>query len=209
MRTRSDQIHKYRKNAAGLLCLHSRRLSYNVQMLLQKLPFSRAVAFALLLSGSRLLAAGSTLPKYRLHLYNLHTGEQISVVYRIGKQYQPIAVARLDEFLRDWRTGAVRDYDVREFDLLHALMAKLGDPNGVIDIVCGYRTPHTNNWLRNHGHAVALHSQHIQAKAIDIRVPGFSAASIRNAALALHRGGVGYYPRSNFVHVDVGPVRRW
>lgn len=178
-------------------------------MLFKKLPVFRVAAFALLLSGSRLLAAGSPPPKYRLRLYNLHTGEHLNVVYRIGNQYQPAGVQQLDEFLRDWRTDSVRDYDVREFDLLHALLLKLNDPNGVIDIVCGYRTARTNEWLRDHGHAVALHSQHIQAKAIDIRVPGFSAAAVRNAALSLHRGGVGYYPRSNFVHVDVGPVRRW
>lgn len=178
-------------------------------MLPGKLLRFRTVAIVLLLSGSRLLAAGSSSPKYRLHLYNLHTGESINVVYRIGSQYQPQAVSELDEFLRDYRTNTVRDYDVREFDLLHALMLRLGEPNGVIDIVCGYRTPHTNEWLRQHGHAVALHSQHIQAKAIDIRVPGVSTARLRDAALSLHRGGVGYYPHSEFVHVDVGPVRRW
>lgn len=175
----------------------------------RKLLFSRALIIVLLLGGSRLLAAGSPSPKYRLRLYNLHTGERINVVYRVGKRYQPSAVAELDEFLRDYRTNTVRDYDLREFDLLHALMARLGRPDGVIDIVCGYRTPHTNAWLRSHGHAVALHSEHMEAKAIDIRVPGVSAAKVRDAALSLHRGGVGYYPHSDFVHVDVGPVRRW
>lgn len=168
-----------------------------------------AVVFVLLLSGSRLQAAGSTLPKYRLRLYNLHTREFLDVVYRIGDSYPPAAIDELDEFLRDYRNGSVRAYDVHEFDLLHDLMNRLGDPNGVIDIVCGYRTPRTNAWLRLHGHAVALHSQHIEAKAIDIRIPGFTAARVRDAALALHRGGVGYYPDLAFVHVDVGRVRRW
>lgn len=88
-------------------------------------------------------------------------------------------------------------------------MARLGRPNGEIDIVCGYRTARTNSWLRQHGHAVALHSQHIEAKAIGIRVPGLSVARVRDAALSLNRGGVGYYPGENFVHVDVGRVRRW
>jgi uncharacterized protein YcbK (DUF882 family) len=168
-----------------------------------------AVAIMLLPGMSGHLAGGSSPSKFRLQLYNLHTGERLSTVYRIGDQYQPSAIAQLDHFLRDCRTGTVRDYDVREFDLLHDLMLRLGRPNGEIDIVCGYRTQRTNQWLREHGHAVALHSEHIEAKAIDIRVPGFTAARVRDAALSLHRGGVGYYAGSGFVHVDVGRVRRW
>lgn len=147
--------------------------------------------------------------QYRLRLYHLHTGEHIDVVYRVGNRYLPNAVAELDHFLRDHRTGTVKDYDPKEFDLLHDLMARLNDPDGTIDIVCGYRTPWSNNYLREHGHGVALHSEHMQAKAIDIRIPGVSTAKVRDTALALHRGGVGYYKQSNFVHVDVGPVRRW
>lgn len=149
--------------------------------------------------------------QYRLHLYHLHTGEQIDVVYRIGNEYIPSALDRLNHFLRDHRTGDVSSYDPREFDTLHALMARLGRPDGVIDIVCGYRSPWSNNYLRTLGPntGVAEHSQHMLAKAIDIRVPGVSTLSLRNAALALHAGGVGYYPVSQFVHVDVGPVRTW
>jgi uncharacterized protein YcbK (DUF882 family) len=166
------------------------------------------------LTGSRLRAASGDLPsttheEYRLRLYHLHTGERIDVVYRIGDRYLPDAVARLDRFLRDHRTGDEKDYDVKEFDLLHDLMARLGHPEGEIDIVCGYRTPWSNNWLRSHGHGVAQHSQHMEAKAIDIRIPGVSTAQVRDAALAMQRGGVGYYASSDFVHVDVGRVRGW
>jgi uncharacterized protein YcbK (DUF882 family) len=139
----------------------------------------------------------------------LHTGEDIDVVYKVGGQYVPGAVAALDQFLRDHRTGDEKDYDMREFDLLHDLMEKLGKPDGEIDIVCGYRTPWSNNYLRQHGHGVALHSQHMEAKAIDIRVPGVKTAAVRDAALGMQRGGVGYYAASDFVHVDVGRVRRW
>jgi uncharacterized protein YcbK (DUF882 family) len=146
---------------------------------------------------------------YRLRLYHLHTGEHIDVVYRIGDRYLPNAIAQLDHFLRDHRTGDVKDYDVKEFDLLHDLLARLHDQNGEIDIVCGYRTPWSNNYLREHSHGVALHSQHMEAKAIDIRIPGVPTAEVRDAALAMRRGGVGYYASSDFVHVDVGPVRRW
>lgn len=172
--------------------------------------FSRLFALATVgLLGAQLCAAAPTPETYRLRLYQLHTGEHIDVVYRIGESYRPAAIAQLDHFLRDYRSGVTRDYDVREFDLLHDVMARLGRPEGEIDIVCGYRTPWTNQWLHDHGHAVAVHSQHMEAKAIDIRVPGISAARLRDAALSLHRGGVGYYPTSDFVHVDVGRVRQW
>ncbi len=149
--------------------------------------------------------------RYSLHLYHLHTGESLDVVYRVGDTYVPEALDKLNYLLRDYRTDTVKTYDPKEFDLLHSLMTKLGRPNGVIDIVCGYRTPKTNHFLRTRAAStgVAEHSQHIQAKAIDIRVPGVSTLKLRNAALSLDEGGVGYYPVSQFVHVDVGPVREW
>lgn len=149
--------------------------------------------------------------QYRLRLHHLHTGEDINVVYRVGNTYLPDALAQLNHFLRDHRTQDVSNYDPREFDVLHELMTSLKRPDGVIDIVCGYRTPWSNNFLRTRGPdtGVAQHSQHMLAKAIDIRVPGVSTLMLRNAALALHAGGVGFYPVSQFVHVDVGPVRQW
>jgi uncharacterized protein YcbK (DUF882 family) len=149
--------------------------------------------------------------RYSLHLYHLHTGERLDVVYRVGDTYLPAALDELNHFLRDYRTDTVKTYDPKEFDVLHSLMARLGRPDGVIDIVCGYRTPWTNHFLRTRAAStgVAEHSQHMEAKAIDIRVPGVSTVKLRNAALSLHDGGVGYYPVSQFVHVDVGPVREW
>ena len=84
-----------------------------------------------------------------------------------------------------------------------------GHPDAEIDVVCGYRTPWSNEFLRTHSSGVAPHSLHMQAMAIDIRVPGVRTARLRDAALALHRGGVGYYASSDFIHVDVGRVRRW
>jgi uncharacterized protein YcbK (DUF882 family) len=156
-------------------------------------------------------ASSAAQPEYRLRLHHLHTGEDIDVVYRIGNTYIPDALDRLDHFLRDHRTQDVSNYDPKEFDVLHALMSSLGRPNGVIEIVCGYRTPWSNNFLRTRSAStgVAEHSQHMLGKAIDIRVPGISTLTLRNAALALHAGGVGFYPVSQFVHVDVGPVRTW
>ena len=149
--------------------------------------------------------------RYSLHLHHLHTGESLDVTYRIGNVYLPDALARLNHFLRDHRTQDDADYDPREFDVLHSVMAKLGRTNGLIDIVCGYRTPESNNYLRTRAAVtgVAEHSQHMLSKAIDIRVPGVRTLALRNAALSLEAGGVGYYPTSQFVHVDVGPVREW
>ena len=154
-------------------------------------------------------AAAST--EYHLRMHHLHTGEDIDIVYRVGDTYIPAALDQLNYFLRDHRTQDVSSYDPKEFDVLHAIMTRLGRPNGVIDIICGYRTPESNNFLRTLGPdtGVAEHSQHMLAKAIDIRVPGVSTRALRNAALALHAGGVGFYPVSQFVHVDVGPVRTW
>ena len=148
-------------------------------------------------------------PEYRLRLLHIHTGERLDIVYRRGDSYLPQALARLDQYLRDRRTGDVRHYDPRVFDLLHDLENELEQPNSEIDVLCGYRSPWSNEFLRTHSHGVALHSLHMKAMAIDILMPGVNTAALRNAALALHRGGVGYYPASGFVHVDVGRVRRW
>ena len=154
-------------------------------------------------------ASKTTHAPYRLHFFHTHTGERLDVTYRHGEDYDPNAEARINQYLRDYRTGDVHEYDPRLFDLLHDLLSSLGRPDAEIDVVCGYRTPRTNEFLRTHGHGVALHSLHMQAMAIDIRVPGVPTAELRDAALRLHRGGVGYYAKSDFVHVDVGRVRRW
>ena len=148
---------------------------------------------------------------YTLRMSNLHTGETLEIVYRIGNTYIPEALAKLNYFLRDHNTQDVVDYSPKEFDVLHAMMSRLGKVNGLIDIVCGYRTPETNEALRHDAPwtGVAEHSQHMEGHAIDLRVPGVSTAQLRNAALSLKAGGVGYYPTSQFVHVDVGPVREW
>ncbi len=156
-----------------------------------------------------LTPAASQAQQFHLRMYHLHTGESVDVTYRVGDRYIPSAIAMLNHFLRDHRTNDLADYDPHEFDVLHALMQKLHRPNGLIQIVCGYRTPASNAYLRSEGRGVAEHSQHMLSKAIDIRVPGVSTRKLDLAALSLGQGGVGYYPRSQFVHVDVGPVRKW
>jgi uncharacterized protein YcbK (DUF882 family) len=148
--------------------------------------------------------------KYELKLIRSHTGEVVDVVYRIGDTYIPGALEELNHFLRDSHNQTVSAYDPRTFDVLHTMLAKLGKSGGVIDILSGYRSQETNDALRESGTTnAAEHSQHIEAKAIDLRVPGVPAVLLRDAAKSLEAGGVGYYPKSQFVHVDVGPVREW
>ncbi|HTR37866.1 MAG TPA: DUF882 domain-containing protein [Bryobacteraceae bacterium] len=170
-----------------------------------------------MLSLPILLIASASLPPaqpapsrdYHLRFYHTHTGESLDIVYRHGDQYIPEALERLDYFLRDHRTGDVHHYDPRLFDLLNDLTAQVHRAGAEIDVICGYRSPWSNEFLRTHTHGVAKRSLHMQAEAIDIRMPGLKTSVFRDAALALHRGGVGYYPKSNFIHVDVGRVRRW
>ena len=156
-------------------------------------------------------AASAPVTEYRLRFYHTHTNERLDIIYRRGEDYVPEALDRLDHYLRDYRTGDVRHYDPKVFDLLHDLTASLGRPEAEIDVICGYRTPETNQALRSRSvhTGVAEHSLHMQAKAIDIRLPGVPTAELRDAALELHQGGVGYYQASDFVHVDVGRVRHW
>jgi uncharacterized protein YcbK (DUF882 family) len=144
-----------------------------------------------------------------LRLYNTHTGERMEIAYRRGDQYVSGALAKLDYFLRDHQTGDARHFDPRLYDILYDLTASIGHPDGEIDIVCGYRTSTTNESLRAHTTGVAKNSLHIQAEAIDLRMPGIDTLKLRQAALALRRGGVGYYPHSDFIHVDTGRVRQW
>jgi uncharacterized protein YcbK (DUF882 family) len=161
--------------------------------------------------GQTLRSATFAPREYRLRLYHTHTNERLDIVYRRGEKYLPESLAQLDRYLRDHRTGDVHRFDPHLFDLLYDLTASLKDTGGEIDVVCGYRTPLSNEFLRTRGthSGVALHSLHMQAEAIDIRLPGIATAAVRDAALRLQRGGVGYYRDSNFVHLDVGPVRRW
>jgi uncharacterized protein YcbK (DUF882 family) len=146
---------------------------------------------------------------HSLSLYNTHTNERIEIVFRHGDTYIPAALSKLDHFLRDHNTNEVRHFDPHLYDILADLTASVGRPNGEIDIVCGYRTPATNAALRERTNGVAKNSLHIQAEAIDLRMPGVNTLKLRRAALALARGGVGYYPHSDFIHVDVGRVRQW
>jgi uncharacterized protein YcbK (DUF882 family) len=161
-----------------------------------------AAAPALLLRP--LDAAGSR----ALTFNHLHTGERLTVEYFTGDAYVPDALRAIDHLLRDFRTGDVRTIDRNLLDLLHRLAAVNGTRRP-FEVISGYRSPATNTMLRAKSEGVASSSLHMQGQAIDIRVPGVPLDTLRDGALALHRGGVGFYPRSGFVHVDTGRVRRW
>ena len=161
--------------------------------------------------GQSLESATLAPREYRLRFYHTHTNDRLEIVYRRGENYVPEALAKLDHYLRDHRTGEVRHFNPHLFDLLYDLTASVNDSGGVIEVICGYRTPWSNKFLRTRSAhtGVAPHSLHMQAEAIDIRLPGIPTGTVRDAALRLQRGGVGYYRDSDFVHVDVGRVRRW
>jgi len=143
-----------------------------------------------------------------LALDNLHTGEKLKVDYWVNGSYVKGALRRVNYNLRDFRTGAVYPIDPQLLDLLHALQSMLGT-RAAFQVISGYRSPETNAMLREESNGVAANSLHMQGMAIDVRLPGRSLRSLHAAAVRLERGGVGYYPRSDFVHLDVGRVRYW
>jgi uncharacterized protein YcbK (DUF882 family) len=144
----------------------------------------------------------------RAILDNLHTGEAFNEVYYANGSYLPDALAEATRIMRDWRTGDERFIDPTLFDALHAIRDRLESPRP-FQVISGYRSPRTNAMLNRRSNGVAENSQHVLGKAIDVRIEGVELSNLRNAALDLAAGGVGYYPRSNFVHVDTGRVRQW
>jgi uncharacterized protein YcbK (DUF882 family) len=143
-----------------------------------------------------------------LSFNNLHTGERLKTVYWEDGRYVSEALHHINWLLRDFRADLIHPIDPRLLDLLAALHAKL-DTKAPFEVISGYRSPETNAMLRLTTDGVAQNSLHMAGQAIDIRVPGRHLPYVRNAALSLRRGGVGYYPHSDFVHVDTGRVRTW
>ena len=145
----------------------------------------------------------------RLGFVNLHTGEELAATYWQRGRYDRDALADIDHILRDWRTGDIKRIDRDLLDLLVDLHARTGSREP-FHVISGYRSPETNAMLVNASNGgVAKRSYHVRAMAIDIRLPDVPLKTLQRTALRMRRGGVGYYPSSNFVHVDTGPVRRW
>lgn len=143
-----------------------------------------------------------------LSVYNVHTGENLNTVYWENGNYVPGALHEVNYFFRDFRANEVKPIDPGLLDLLHYIHAEL-DTSKPFNLVSGYRSPATNAWLASRSEGVARHSMHVEGKASDINLPGRELSFLERVALALRLGGVGYYPRSGFVHVDTGRVRRW
>jgi uncharacterized protein YcbK (DUF882 family) len=143
-----------------------------------------------------------------LSLHHTHTGKSITVTYHRDGAYVPEALEALDEFLEDFRTGDEGRMDPALFDLLHDIQRAAGS-DGTYEVISAYRSPATNAMLRKNSSGVAKKSQHLLGKAIDVRLTDVDTARLRDVALSLKRGGVGYYRASDFVHVDTGRVRRW
>ncbi len=138
-----------------------------------------------------------------------HTRERLSLVYALGPQYLSDSLGQLNHFLRDHYSGTVGQMDPLLFDQLHHVRTLLG-ARMPFEVISGYRCPETNDRLRNtRGGGVAKRSMHMEGRAIDVRLPGVPLAELRDAALSLQAGGVGYYPAEQFVHLDTGRVRHW
>jgi uncharacterized protein YcbK (DUF882 family) len=147
-------------------------------------------------------------PPRELAFYNIHTKEFVETRYYADGDYLPSGLARINQVLRDHRTGDITPIDIQLLDTLYAIRCNLGDC-GTFSVISGYRSPATNAMLRRLTSGVAKNSFHMQGKAIDIRLRGCPTHKLRDTCIQAHAGGVGYYPKSNFVHVDVGPVRTW
>ena len=153
--------------------------------------------------------AAAQRPVRQLAFLNTHTGERIKAEYWVKGRYQKDALKAINRVMRDHRTGSVHKMDPRLLDLMFTMQSRLGN-KGPFHLVSAYRSPQTNAAMHESDPSgVARRSFHVQGKAVDIRLPNQSLSNLYKVALRMRAGGVGYYPESNFVHVDVGPVRRW
>lgn len=143
-----------------------------------------------------------------LSFVHTHTGETLTCAYYRAGGYAPSQLARVNDFLRDFRTGEVHPIDPGVLDILFSLKSRAGCDEP-FHVISGYRSAQTNAMLRRRSTGVAAHSLHTRGQAIDVRLPGIPTQRLHELALALRRGGVGYYPKSDFVHLDTGRVRFW
>ncbi|MFH0994376.1 MAG: DUF882 domain-containing protein [Pseudomonadota bacterium] len=163
-------------------------------------------AFAAIARKSKTAKA---LPSKALHFFNPHTGEKLDVSFFVKGRYSPAALKDISYLFRDHRSGAIKTIDPHLLDYLYGISLKLETRSSPFHIISGYRSPETNALLCRESGNVAKNSLHIQGKAVDIRLPDRKIATVRRVAVSLKKGGVGYYPSDNFVHVDVGDVRSW
>ena len=162
------------------------------------------VAAGLLLPASR----AYSVDERQLSFYHTHTHETLSVTYAVGGEFVDSALLEINNFLADFRTGDETVMDPELLDLIYDVRESLGS-RGTFEVISAYRSPKTNEMLRSNSSGVARNSQHLLGKAIDVRLREVGSSELRDSAIALQRGGVGYYEQSDFVHIDTGRVRRW
>ena len=168
------------------------------------------IAAASMLFPEQAFALGRTLfpVEKKLSLYNTHTGESLETVYSSRGERLLDSLSEINNIMRDHRSGEIVDIDAELLDTLYLLSERM-KAKSPFHIISAYRSPETNNMLRKRSSGVARKSMHMYGKAVDVRLPGSNLEELRDAALHLKRGGVGYYPGSDFVHLDVGPYRYW
>ena len=166
------------------------------------------ILLILILAIAPVATTDSKVDERQLSFYHTHTSESLTVTYFREGQYVPSALAELNHFLRDFRTGDAANMDPAVFDILFDIQIESAS-TGTYQIISAYRSSASNEMLRDKSNGVARNSQHLLGKAIDVRLTDIDTAKLRDVALSLQRGGVGYYKKSDFVHVDTGRVRRW
>ena len=171
------------------------------------------------LKKSIILGAGLTVSPHELFsyrlpvdrsikLFNVNTGEHLKATYWAKDHFVKDEIKKINYFLRDFRTGDVQEMDIKLLDLLYSIQL-IRDTDKAIKVYSGYRSPKTNERLRKRSEGVAKNSYHLKAQAIDINLPGTDLKNLKKLATFLRRGGVGYYPKSGFMHIDTGPIRYW
>lgn len=163
-------------------------------------------ATTLLPLSSAFAAAGPSVRK--LSFRHLHTGEALTATFWADGKFQPQGIVKLQRLMRDWRNDTQHNMDERLYQFLYALHGRMGT-EAPFEIISAYRSPQTNDALRRVSTGVAKRSLHMEGQAIDVRLPGRHLAALRDMAWKLQLGGVGYYPKSDFIHIDTGNVRRW
>jgi len=183
-------------------------LKKNMMQRRRFLSLTAATSAAVMTSSPATALSYPSMAARELTFYNLHTFETLSAVYWRDGTYLPEGLAQISYHLRDFRTGGVKPIDPTLLNILHHLTSTI-EHSRPINVISGYRTPATNAMLAARSDKVAPNSFHMRGQAIDIRLPDFATTGIRDVALNIGMGGVGYYPESDFIHLDTGPIRAW
>jgi uncharacterized protein YcbK (DUF882 family) len=170
---------------------------------------TRVMCTAVLMVGALLpIDKAFSADERKLSFYHTHTHKALEVTYAVDGEFIESALEEVNNFLADFRTGSATVMDFELLDLIYEVRASLGS-NDTFEVISAYRSPETNEMLRSKSRGVAKNSQHLLGKAIDVRLRNVATSDLRDAAIKMQGGGVGYYEGSNFVHIDTGRVRRW